>query len=293
VNYGEIYDKIIYNLFRSTNAPTGVEGELKGDEGIIAETCRGIAKNYSLWFMQSVADLDIEYGRQRYALPTDYKEMVSLIINIGEEYEEASISVTSGNTTISGLSYTSSYFEGYTVHGTPIPDDTQIISVGSGSIELSHAPTVTGTYTITIREPVFSSPLKQLALGAAQSNFYQSFTREDPSIAYEVYGNELFIYNIPDEARYARLYYYSFLSDLPDEEVAGGWTTFDAYSDNFSEYEPRVIIYGATMELAGIRGDETNEQRYAVKFQNEIETMLKHQMSRQRRRCDRVIYKGV
>lgn len=293
MNYGEIYNRVIFNLFRNSGAPSGVEDQLKGDEGLIAEVCKKLSKENSLWFMQGTYDLDVVAGKQRYSLPSDYNEMISVLINIGDEYEETGITVNSGNTTISGLSETDSYEEGYTVHGTPIPSDTQIISVGSGSIVLSHAPTATGSYTITVREPVFSSPLKQLGLGAAQSNFYQSFTRQDPSMCYEIYGNEMFLYNIPDESRYARLFYYKFLTDLPEEDAGGGWSTFNAYSDSFSQYEPMTIVYGVTMELAGIRGDEANEQRYAVKFQNEVETMLQHQIKRQRKRCDRVIYKGV
>ena len=77
MNFGEIYDSVVFNVWGDSVPPTGSVARLQGESGIIANMHRDIQTDYNYWFMESWAEIDSIVGNQGYDLPANYKEIIN------------------------------------------------------------------------------------------------------------------------------------------------------------------------------------------------------------------------
>jgi hypothetical protein len=75
----EIYDRVVFHIWGETAPPAAATTALQAvPEGIICVIHKNIQRDYNYWFMEEKYDFTIISGTQNYALPTDFKEEISL-----------------------------------------------------------------------------------------------------------------------------------------------------------------------------------------------------------------------
>lgn len=77
MNFGEIYDAVVFNIWGGAVPPTDAVARLQGSEGIIANMHRDIQIDYNYWFMESWTIVESIAGTQGYAMPDNFKELVN------------------------------------------------------------------------------------------------------------------------------------------------------------------------------------------------------------------------
>ena len=62
MNYGEIYNNLIYKIYGDTTPPVSVYNRLHGSEGLIARKRLQLMEKENLWFMEALREVYIAQG---------------------------------------------------------------------------------------------------------------------------------------------------------------------------------------------------------------------------------------
>lgn len=137
----EIYNRTAFKVWGDTTPPTGSATVLQGDEGIIANCARKIMREYNYWFMLNTYSYEVSEDDNTHALPSDYKEMISVFWSAPRL-----CTVTAASTTVSSID-TSGLYDGQSVYGTSVAASTTISDIDhdANTITLSAAATAAGT----------------------------------------------------------------------------------------------------------------------------------------------------
>lgn len=76
MNWTEIYNQVVYEVWGNSTPPEGTVAALQGANGIIAQVHRKIQEDYNYWFMETTWTTTLTDGVQSYVLPTLFKEVV-------------------------------------------------------------------------------------------------------------------------------------------------------------------------------------------------------------------------
>ncbi|MEE9523676.1 MAG: hypothetical protein V3V59_02880 [Thermodesulfovibrionales bacterium] len=86
MDYGEVFDRAKFLIWRSSTIPAGVAPELE-QQIILAHKLIQQEKNW--WFMRASAAINSEELVQSYTLPTDFKEMITAMWKLNDTTDAA------------------------------------------------------------------------------------------------------------------------------------------------------------------------------------------------------------
>lgn len=87
MTFGEIYNRVSFYIWGNSAVPQGASAVLQGNEGLIANAHRKIMMDDNYWFMHTWVELPIVSGTQSYALPSGFKEVITILFKVdGEDF---------------------------------------------------------------------------------------------------------------------------------------------------------------------------------------------------------------